>query len=414
MKLDTKKGVLINPICHTDIGKNNISNPKNQIYEKYKAKVKSLTEKKAEEMYMDKTFGDEYQSVFLTSNILKAVFSFASACTVFIAILWALKPLFGTILSASISIVVCALLERLKNGIWGKLSKYVLKYKEFPIIVAFAAIGLNLSSVAGSIFGAWQLPSMIEKTTAQNIELTNLDSISAHYAPLIASLDKSIELQTKMGLETTSNTTKRLTAKNVLLQTKQRSKLLESKNRDIDRAKSNNEQTLRDSKESAKIERKKAHQELYRKQINCVTTATVFELLLILCLVFNSYYLFRVEIDRIGLQNTSTDNVDSNQPDDTHTTGKESQKAHAAPVLSNNRRTIGFKPKDENRQNPENQDSDTKSQDPTDTKRHKLEYTRICALKSCEKPFLHGHNAQEYCSSKCRKKAYKNRKQNNC
>jgi hypothetical protein len=55
MKLDSSKGA-IDPVC---IGKNNISNPKNQICQACKAKAKSIQEKKTEKTLKDRTLEGE-------------------------------------------------------------------------------------------------------------------------------------------------------------------------------------------------------------------------------------------------------------------------------------------------------------------------------------------------------------------
>ena len=41
----------------------------------------------------------------------------------------------------------------------------------------------------------------------------------------------------------------------------------------------------------------------------------------------------------------------------------------------------------------------------------KLEFTRICELDSCQKPFLHSIHNQKFCSDKCRKSHYESKKQ---
>lgn len=411
MNLDNSIGTNSVPICQDGNSKINTSNPKNKIWEVYKAHVKGVQEKKSEEMFKDLSFGDEYATVKMATDALKVFFSIASACTVFVAIYWALTPLLGSVIGGICSFGVCCLLEALKVFTWSKLSKNILKYKEYPVALVAAAIAFNLSSVGGSIFGAYQLPSGQAEFEPNSIALISIDSINQHYQQEITKIDGIIAQQSSEIAKTTSNSTKRSLAANIALQSNQKTVLLELKEKDTQAAKKTNENLVQEAKAANEKRNQKATEELQAKRTNCMVVSGVFELALLLCLVFGSYYLFRIEIDRNGggVVDVNGQGADSTNGTVVHNV-QSVQIPHAAPQLEQ-RRPITFKSYDEKRQLIKKQKVDEKRHQEEDGKRHpdlnKLDYTRICQLDSCKKPFIHGHGAQKYCSEKCRKKAHK-------
>jgi len=386
------------------------SNPKNQTYNNYVAKSLTIKEKAANEMFKDKTFADEYSAVFMLSNVLKVTFGFGSLCTVFVAIYWALSPLVGTYLSTLIALSICIIQEILKNSVWSKLSKHHLKYKEFSKVLAISAIGFNLFSVLGSVFGAYQLPSMTASVSHPLPTLTNIDSINLAFLGQITPIDQSIQAKDNEVKNTTSNSTKRLASKNQSLLIDQKNALLKAQSLAIEEAKERNNQELQNHKKHViELEQKRAVQ-MDISRINCIGIALVFELGLILCSLFCAYYLFRLYID--------TNEEDQTEPTDTQAKNDVKQgdisvqdtKGHQAPNVTNNVRKIGFK---NDTQEHDKQDNDVKRPTNNDVKCQELEYTVICELEECKTPFIHNHGAQRFCSAKCRKKAHSNRTNNN-
>ena len=401
MKLDSSKGA-IDPVC---IGKINTSNPKNQIYQAYKAKVKSVQENKAEEMFKDRTFGDEYEAVKLTTDTLKLVFSFASACTVFVALKWALEPLLGSWASIGVALFVCTALEALKSFVWSKLSKSTLKYKTYPLPLLVAAIVFNLSSVGGSVFGAYQLPSNEQEFNSNNIALINIDSIGANYSKKIDQASAIISTQTKELSKTTSNSTKRTISANIAQSEQKATLLLKHKSRDIQAAQDKNNSLIKEAQEANKKQTLKARENLQSKRTNCMLVAALFELGLLLCLVFGSYYLFRVEIDKTGGFENQEQTDSPQTQNNTQQAGASNTQPHKAPVPQNQARTIGFKQGHTDHQKIDtlHNVSDTlhnvsKNQDATGVP------NGFCENPKCNKEFTRKSVLKKHCSSKCRRK----------
>ena len=408
MRLDSQNRA-IDPVC---VGKINTSNPKNQIYKAYKAKVKSVQENKAEEMFKDRTFGDEYEAVKLTTDTLKIVFSLASAITVFVALKWALEPLLGSWASIIVSSFVCASLEVLKTFIWSKLSKNTLKYKTYPFPLVAAAIIFNLSSVGGSIFGAYQLPSNEQEFNKNSVALVNVDSIGKDYDKKIEQTSAIISSQTEELSKTTSNSTKRTISANIAQSEQKATLLLKHRTRDIQAAKEKNISLIKEAQEANKKQTLKATEKLQSKRTNCMLVAVLFELGLMLCLIFGSYYLFRVEIDKTGgFDNQEQTDIVQAQNNAQHA-GANNQ-PHKAPTPQNETRTIGFK----TQQHTSNQELDTlhnvsetqkKEVDTLHNVSNKKEPKGVsngfCENPKCGKEFTRKSVLKKHCSDKCRRK----------
>lgn len=404
MKFDNLQGGQSSPLYLNGMNKSTISNPKNKAFEAYKAKVQSIAEKKAEETYKDKTFGDEYQGVYMSAKILAFLFSCASFCTVCVALYWTLKPMLGELISGAIGFGIATLLEFLKTGVWDKLAKYILKYKAYPMALVGGAILFNLSSVGGSILGAWLLPVVGEQIQAPKAKLIDTDSINQSYLLQLANIDKVIAEQSTNATQTTSNYTKGKINKSITDLSSQKRAIIEQQNKAIERAEEKNAIRTKEQQEQNKKDLQKRSDEISQTQTKCVTVAVLFELFLILCSVFISYYLFRVDIDRTESVTNGTVNVlNTINP----ATGQPHQ---APPVTENVHRTIGFH---RTKNVPPQGENKKPVVDATKTVLDHQKYTRICKLDECQKPYTHGHGAQKYCCTKCRKKADRNRRRKN-
>ncbi len=397
-----------NPLlCYNSTSKSTISNPKNKGYELYKSKVKSSAEKKASEMFQDRAFGDEWQAVYNATIVLKIAFSIASACTVFIALFWVLKSLLGIAIGGGVALIVCLILEGLKGGVWDKLTKFALKYKSYPIILVAAAILFNLSSVGGSMLGAFMLPTMQEQATQPPVAQIDIDSINESYLAQTAKIDAIITEQSKQIANTTSNSTKRSISKVISVQTEQKNALIEQQNLAIEKAETINENRRVERLQQTVLDHQKQSKENTQTQIQCVAVAVFFELCLVLCSIFISFYLFRVDIDVTETVHTVTETVHTVTETAQMPTNSTLQQGHQAPQqTATATNQIGFKRYTDGIQ-PNIQSSIT------ETVQTQLEYTRVCKLSECEKPYIHGHGQQKYCCTKCRKKADRIRRNSN-
>lgn len=377
-------------------GKDKPKNPKNATFESYKAKVNNLAENKANNLFQHKNFGDEWAAIYNVSSILKIVFSIASFLTVLIAVFLALKPLLGSVASGGLSFAICSMLELLKVWTWEKLAKAVLNYKVYPLALVGGCLLFNLSSVGGSLLGAYQLPRQASILNTNKAKSIDIDSINKSYLLQIAKIDQTIREQSKEATKTTSDYIKGKINKTLLALADQKSILIEQQNRSIESAEIKNKSTLAEFKtENTKDEIERA-EKMENTQYTLVGVAVSFEFFLILCGLFISYYLYRVHIDNTESDHTGT----QSDPTPTNNSFVSERKvtAHEAPTA----KKIGFfKTKDEKRPDIIGDTQTAQNEQILD----KLEYTRICKNKECSKPYLHGHNAQKYCSAKCRKKA---------
>lgn len=404
MKLESLNKANNSPVCHTGINKSNTFNPKNKVYQAYKARIKSVNEQRAEEMYKDRTFGDEYEAVKTVTDVLKIVFSFASACTVLVALNWALKPLLGQYLSILIGFFACVSLESLKAFVWSKLSKNILKYLKYPLPLVVAAIGFNILSVGGSIFGAYQLPMETKELEIDKIELKDLDKIAKKYDTDINKISDLIQQQTEEISKTTSNSTKRSISANIALQTQEKQTLLKHKEEALKTAQNSNEKKLLEAQSKAQKFNQERSKKVSQDKTNCMIVAGLFELGLIICLAFGSYYLFRVEIDRTdGFKDQgSQDQTDTNKPQQTTTTSIQiGQQRQANYTAQNDYRQIGFKQSKSSSKDTLHNVSDTQK----DTL-HNVSTgvpNGVCQNPKCGKEFTRKSVLKKYCSDKCRR-----------
>jgi hypothetical protein len=406
-------------------GKDNPTNPKNQIFEAYKAKTKTITESKAKALFKNKDFGSEYRGVYLASSILNTIFSLVSACTVFTALYWGLTPMLGTLLSTTFGLIICVLLEGIKSGIWNKLGKNILKYKQAPFLLVVSAIALNFSSIGGSIMGAYQLPQIIlsQQIGASNESIESkaieVDTTIKHLNNRLSYLDNLIKTQTNEITKTTSNSTKRSFSKNIALQEDAKAKIatqILAHRKDAKQA--NKERKQAKEKQDTK-DLKSKNKELERMQSISISLAIFFEFMLIICLSFNTYYLFRIDIDisinstPLGSQILQINTNEANELPSGYINKNTTNKIRNSLIVSNGtenvptrtenvptkkRNTIGFR----------TESVPTRTESVLNgTENVPIEFTRICSHTPCSRKYLHGHGNQKYCSKKCRMNHHK-------
>jgi len=366
-------------------------NPKNAIYNAYKAKVKDIISRKATDLYKDKDFADEYKAVYMVTSLLRGVGNLLSSATFTIAVYLALNLIIPKGYSLVLALVSSVLFEVLKNKIWAITSKTVLKYKRVSIVAICILLGLHLVSIGGSIFGAWQLTNLLPQEQPSKAPVIDLDSINHSYNKQIATLDAQI-----LALEQKNDWNSRVSIKEVI---KQKTSLLNGQRTDCKQANEANVQTLKEHKENEIKRRKIKRSNRSNIRKACVIVTAFFELAFILCSLFIAYYLFRRHIDdtygtteeKASVQEASVQDFNNGQTTD----------GHKAPVIENKRTIVqGFIKKE------------ASVQESTSTKGKELDYTRICQYSGCKKPFIHSIHNQKYCSTDCRKAAYMERKLN--
>lgn len=282
-----------------------MENPKNGAFEAYKKRVKSTAQKKASNLFDDKTFGDEWQLAYTVTSVLKSMLNIASSCTVAIALYFGLKPMFGDIMAGVVGVGAAIMIEWLKNGVWSKLAKFILKYKTYTFTLVFAAIVLNLSSIGGSVLGAWLLPTLSNEQTFEAVAPVSLDSINTHYSNEIAKIDLAINKITKEIEQTTSDYTKVMLSKTVKVQTEQKNTLIEQRNTSVTNAEKANDKNRELAASNLLLSDKESEDKKSKQQTILVIIAVAFEVIIIVCSIFESYYLFRVDIDNEANQSES-------------------------------------------------------------------------------------------------------------
>ena len=366
-------------------------NPKNAIYNAYKAKVKDIISRKATDLYKDKDFADEYKAVYLVTSLLRGVGNLLSSATFTIAVYLALNLIIPKGYSLVLALVSSVLFEVLKNKIWAITSKTVLKYKRVSIVAICILLGLHIVSIGGSIFGAWQLTNLLPQEQPSKAPVIDIDSINKSFSNPLAILNTQIS-----ALEKKDDWNSRVSLKEIV---KQKTSLINGQITACKQAKEANVQILKEHRENEIKRRKNA--DLNRSNIRkaCVIVTAFFELAFILCSLFIAYYLFRRHIDdthettaeKASVMEASVQDFNNGQTTD----------GHEAPVIENKRTIVqGFIKKE------------ASVKESTSTKGKELDYTRICQYSGCKKPFIHSIHNQKFCSTDCRKAAYLKRKLN--
>ena len=362
-------------------------NPKNEAFNNYLQQTADTIDRAANDLFKDKSYKDEYKAVFVVSTLLKFVCSILSFATMVVALYFSFYGLFGFYASLSLAVAVCGLFEVLKTKIWTISSKHGLKYKNVSKGLILALIAVHVVSLASSGIGAFLIPKLISEQPAS--QATDQKGISIEIANQIAAIDKQL---IAISSSTNASSTSRKSFANL---TSQKATLIAVQERGQEQA-----QKDKATAEQVAIIAKEAQKEqIIKDQILFVGSSIFFELLFIVCSIFLAYYLFRTVID------LEADANEANQPAQNEPI--EQGKDQALQQTSNsstgertaNVQVIGFK-----QGTADKQQTSTEQQ----TELKQLEFTRICLLDSCKKPFLHSIHNQKFCSNKCRKLHHEN------
>ena len=363
-------------------------NPKNEAFNIYLQQTADTIDRAANNLFKDKSYKDEYKAVFVVSTLLKFVCSILSFATMVVALYFSFYGLFGFYASLLLAVAVCGLFEVLKTKIWTISSKHGLKYKNVSKGLILALIAVHIVSLASSGIGAFLIPKLIsEQTTSAPAEPK---TISIEIANQIAAIDKQLQ---SISTSTSTSSTSRKSFANL---TSQKAVLIAAQATAQEQAQTD-KATAQEQETKAKADRQ---QQIIKDQILFVGSSIAFELLFIVCSIFLAYYLFRTVIDLEADANEAnpTANEVVKNGLDTATVPDNGQQA---PQATANVQKIGFKQGTTEKQQ-------TFQEIETQTKQ--LEFTRICQLDSCKKPFIHAIHNQKFCSNKCRKLHHENMK----
>ena len=363
-------------------------NPKNEAYNNYLEQTADAIDRAANNLFKDKCYKDEYKAVFVLSTLLKFFCSVLSFATMVIALYFSFYGLFGYYASLFLAVAICGIFEGLKTQIWNVAAKHKLKYKTTSKGLILALISVHVVSLGSSAVGAYQIPKMISEQTAS--QPADHRQQVATFADQIAAIDKQL---TAIAASTTASSTSRKSFANL---TSQKAVLIAAQATAQEQAQKD-KATAQEQETKAKADHQ---QQIIKDQLLFVGSSIFFELLFIVCSSFLAYYLFRTNIDLQADANEAnpTANEVVKNGLDTATVPDNGQQA---PQATANVQKIGFKQGTaEKRQTFQEIETETKQ----------LEFTRICQLDSCKKPFIHAIHNQKFCSNKCRKLHHENAK----
>lgn len=380
----------------------NVKNPKNENFDFYQEKVQSLLAKTASNLFKDKYFYEEFKSVYLLSLGLKVVSSLISFSTMILAIHIATRLFFGYYPSLFFAVSVGLGLEGLKTFLWRINSKWTLKYKQVSKIIVFVLVLLHLTSLGGSAYGGWMLPTYVDEIKTETPVFVQNDSVLTALSTSLEGINSQIRETSAEIAKTSSNSTKRSISANLVLLLEQRS-IKENEISEIRKG-------LRLEQEAFEQEEMKKTQalmidrqsEISTARISCLLATVFFELLFIICACFCVYYLFRYTIDQeLGNE------VDPNASNAVLSVGNGNvslsrQPIENTPVIDKPKTTptpapIGFFVRC--------QDSGTESPNVgvfsglSDSKGKMIE----CAFDSCSNVFKKVVHNKKFCSDECRK-----------
>lgn len=278
---------------------NFFQNPFNAAFEGVKdaAKIEAgtRTAKQANELFKDKPFAVENKTIYTIAQTIAYIANLVSFSTAFFALKNVLTHTAGAFVASLGALLLCGLIELLKNAVWKVNVKQVLRYKKYSPLWGCTLLFLSLLSIGASGYGAYILPSEI--TPPPPLSYTQNDSLVINE---LANLNAQIANQDKLMLETSAkavpNAQGRVSSTYKILQAAQTAQKdsLNAQKRALNAKLERIDTERRERDKNALI----AHQNsLTSTQIACLVVALVFEALYILCLVYCFYFLFRVYVD---------------------------------------------------------------------------------------------------------------------
>lgn len=396
-----------------------IDNSKNEAYHHL---TQSRNLKSYHREFTDKNFADSNRPLFILANVTGYFFQFFSAITAAALVYYFAYDITQTVyLSTLTTTMFLLLLEAAKRFISSRffiqfvksVGKDRFNYPLLSVIVLLASFSLCLS-----YFGAQRI---VKESIATPILLkANTQDLSVQ----IRNIDKSIKKAEKTTWKgrITGNAMKainKLNDQKAVLQ-----------NRILELEKATEKENKYIITNTAVETNNKAHY--------FAATTLLFELLFLLCCYYSKFYKFRsivdlelfniqpapvgtkTNADSIGIISSKTDITPSSSKDNySHTPAileaiKELKRISKAKHKKNkskkpNYRRIGFNVGgDENRSASEKDTSRRDENRSTTIKVVNIENSKVC--KCCEKQFVYNHKKQIYCSNKCRKIAWKNKK----
>lgn len=260
-----------------------------------KAETNTRTAKAAHEIFRDKPFAVENKATYNISKIIGYVANGISFATGFFALQNVLGFTVGYVVASLGALLLCGLLEWLKNSTWKTNVKAVLKYQEPSVLGGAVLLLLSLFSIAASGYGAYILPAEISQPNPVSYSKTDSLVISelATINGQIANLDKQLlEVNSKAvpNKDGKISSTLKSVIQSLTIQKDSLSSQKRNVTAKVNALTANNQQ----KENNALLEHKNG---LFTAQISCLVVAVVFEIIYILCCCYGFYFLFRVYVD---------------------------------------------------------------------------------------------------------------------
>lgn len=292
--------------------RNFFQNPFNAAFEGVKEAAKieagARTAKQANELFRDKPFAVENKTTYTIAKIIGYVANVVSFATGFFALQNVLGFTVGYVVASLGALLLCGLLEWLKNSTWKTNVKAALKYRKPSVLGGAVLLLLSLFSIAASGYGAYLLPTQISQPTPvpysknDSLVIRELETINGQISNLdrmfLETSAKAIPNEKGQISSTIKGMLKSQTAQKDSLSSQKRAITAQIAALTAKQAE-NEKQALTDHKNG-----------LFNMQISCLVVALLFELIYTLCAVYCFYYLFRVYVDS-GEQSSPNDQPNS-------------------------------------------------------------------------------------------------------
>ena len=295
---------------------NFFQNPFNKQFETVKeagqSEAANRTTKQANELFKDKPFATENKTTFIISNIIKYIANIVSFATAFFALRAVLSLTVGIHIASGGALLLCGLIELLKNSSWKTNVKGFLRYKKVSFLGLGVLLLLSLLSIGASLYGAYLLPS--ELTAPTQITYSKNDSLVINE---LATINTQIANLDKLALETSAKAIPNKdgkissTIKTILASYAGQKDSLSSQKRAINAQIA----SLGENYQARDKEAIQAHKNsIYTAQLSCLIVALLFELIYTICAVYGFYYLFRVYVDSNPQPTPTPTNTDQQSP----------------------------------------------------------------------------------------------------
>ena len=251
---------------------------------------------KSLELYQDKPFAIEYKHHYTFATLIGYVSSFVSFGTAVFAVAYVLNSTIGNILGYTVGVLLCGLFEMVKGAIWRTTIKNYNRYRNVGIMSVLMLVGLHLFSLGSSGFGAFVLPLQFVHTpapyamdTTKGKELQALDAQITALQNQTNSLN-AVLINPQTGKKSSS------TAKSIGANNSQIQALQGQKNALMAALETDKQTHLKTQTDAAN-----AHAANTQfQQLSSLVASLIFEVLFVVCMLFQFYFLFRVYVDTTG------------------------------------------------------------------------------------------------------------------